>query len=215
MTLDTLIDKSDNFEIVRDQVAAILSDEVANQMALATAAGKDSALWAFSVYLERFRPWEAAKDVPLVNVSYDNSTFPGNKGDTVERQTSETTINIDCYGQANSKQLGAGYSSGDELAARELQRVIRLVRNILMAGENTYLQLRGVVVRRAIQGITQFQPAQSDRHVENLIAARVVLRVEFNEFSPQVTPETLEMVQIETTRAEDGRVIAVSEFDYT
>ena len=54
-----LIDKQDNSEIVRDQIAAILATEVANQQALATADGKDPADYKLRIYTERSNPWEA------------------------------------------------------------------------------------------------------------------------------------------------------------
>lgn len=45
MTLQALIDKQDSVEIIRDQIAAILVQEIANQQALAIADSKDPALW--------------------------------------------------------------------------------------------------------------------------------------------------------------------------
>ena len=56
-----LIDKEDTFEIVRNQIALILANESASQVALATTAGKpDPNLWALKVYTERSNPWEQA-----------------------------------------------------------------------------------------------------------------------------------------------------------
>jgi len=42
--IDTLIDKEDNFTLIRNEIAAILAVEVASQKVLATAASKDPAL---------------------------------------------------------------------------------------------------------------------------------------------------------------------------
>ncbi len=221
-----LIDKQDNFEIVRSAITSILATEVANQMALATAAAKDPALWEFGVYEERSTPWEAIFDeaagsvtdeTPLVNVWYDSGTFPGDKGDTIERQASDGTFNIDCYAAAVSTndRTGAGYNPGDLQAAVNLQRVVRLVRNILMSGENAYLQLRGTVWSRWFQSINAFQPQLSDRPAIHVQAARMALVVRFNEFSPQATPETLETVFATTKRLSDGKVVIEAEYDLT
>ena len=221
-----LIDKSDNFELVRDAITAILATEVANQMALAEAAAKDPALWDFGVFEERSTPWEALFDAeeedvvdetPLVNVWYDNSNFPKDKGDTIERQASDSVYNIDCYAAAVSKndRTGAGHLPGDRQAALNLQRVIRLVRNILMSGENTYLQLRGVVWSRWIQSINSFQPQLSDRPAIHVQAARIAFAVRFNEFSPQATPETLETVFATVKRQSDGKVLVEAEYNVT
>lgn len=223
--IDTLIDKQDNFEIVRDQIAAILAAETISQQALAVQESKDPDLWKFSVYTERITPWEAifnqstgeiTGDMPLINVWFDNGIFPGSGGDTVERQTHEGIFNVDCYGAAVTQNIaGTGHKSGDEEAAFEAQRIVKLARNILMAGVNTYLQLRGTVGQRWPQSITPFLPQQTDRPAQHLMAVRLALRVKFNEYSPQVTPTDLEEVAIEVRRAEDGKIIIGQLFDYT
>jgi len=225
--LDILIDKQDNSERVRDQIAVILATESANQQALAAGAGKDPEGWKFSVYIERARPWEALfssvddegrikDETPLVNVWYDNGTFPQAKGDTVERQTESASYNIDIYAAAVSvDSVTPGYESGDELATLEAQRITRLVRNILMSNINTYLQLRGIVGRRWPSSITSFQPQQNENNAQYVTAVRLVLSVDFLEFSPQLTPEDLEEIFIEVKKAQDGSVLAAVQFDLT
>ncbi|MCK4960058.1 MAG: hypothetical protein KAT00_11675 [Planctomycetes bacterium] len=226
MTIDTLIDKEDNFEVVRTQIAAILALNTAKQQVLAAAAAEDPELWAFNVYEERSTPWEAIfnestgsveDETPIVNVWYDTGNFPGDKGDTVERQMHDAVYNIDIYAAAVSRndRTGAGYTPGDLQASLNVQRVLRLVRNILMAGENTYLQLRGLVWQRWIQSINAFQPQLSDRPAVHIIAARIAFNVKFNEFSPQATPEDLETLFATIKRESDGKVVALAEYDLT
>lgn len=219
--IDSLIDKQDNFEVIRDKVAAILVAEVAEQQKLAAAASKNPLPWKLRVFTERFNPWEQYLDKPndkspLVNVWYDNSNFPEASGNISERQKSETIFNIDCYGYATSSDNSAGgHNPGDREAAFALQRAIRLVRNILMAAEYTYLDLRGLVWQRWIQSITSFQPQQGTNPVQDVIAARIALRVGFNEFSPQITPEILELVSVDVFRTEDGQIVLEADYDYT
>lgn len=226
MTLDTLIDKEDNFEVVRTQIAAILALNTAKQQVLAVAAGKDPDLWKFEVYEERSTPWEAFFDestgtvtdeTPLVNVWYDTGNFPGDKGDTVERQMHDAVYNLDCYAAAVSKndRTGTGHTPGDLQASFNVQRLIRLVRNILMASENTYLQLRKTVWQRWIQSINAFQPQLSDRPAVHIIGARIAFNVKFNEFSPQATPEDLETLFATIKRESDGKIVAEAEYDLT
>jgi hypothetical protein len=221
-----LIDKQDNFEIVRDTLAALLATEVANQVALATAAGKDPTLWDFGVYEERTVPWEALYNAtdekvtintPLVNIWYDAGNFPRDKGDTIERQACDGVYNIDCYAAAVSEndRTGTGHTPGDLQAALNVQRIVRLVRNIIMSGENAYLQLRGTVWSRWFQSINVFQPQLSDRPAIHVQAARMALAVRFNEFSPQATPEDLETVFTTVKRTGDGKVVIEAEFDVT
>jgi hypothetical protein len=219
--ISELIDKSDNFEIIRDQIAAILATESANQMQLAIDAGKEPNDYKLRVYTERSNPWESLLNeqedrAPIVNVWFDNSNFNARASNALERQKSETVFNIDCYGYGMSQDVDSGgHIAGDEEAARESQRAIRLVRNIMMAAEYTYLGLRGLVGSRWPQSITTFQPQLDARQMQQIVASRIALRVEFNEFSPQVPAETLELVSATVSRAEDGEIVINADYDYT
>jgi len=226
--LDALIDKQDNFEIVRDQIAGILALETINQVQKAIDESKpEPSLWEFNVYTERSRPWEALvedlspdaeikDETPIVNVWFDNGTFPKAQGDTVHRQTFDASYNIDIYaGAVSSENPAGGYFSGDQVASLNAQRIIKLVRNILMSSLNTYLQLRGVVGQRWPGSITMFQPQLNEMPVQHIIAGRFVLNVKFNEFSPQATPEDLEELAITIKRAEDGKIIVNTQYDLT
>ncbi|MAL49662.1 MAG: hypothetical protein CMH18_07880 [Methylophaga sp.] len=216
-----LIDKQDNSEIVRDQIAAILATEVANQQALATADGKDPADYKLRIYTERSNPWEAFLNdqtdrSPIVNVWFDSSNFDKGASNIVERQKTEATFNIDCIGFGMSEDVpGGGHKAGDKEAALEVQRAIRLVRNILMAAEYTYLGMQGVVWQRWPQSITSFQPQIDGRQIQQIVGARLAFNVVFNEFSPQVPAVTLELVSAEVSRSEDGEVIVNADYDYT
>jgi len=216
-----LIDKQDNFEIIRDQVAAILKLESTSQQALAIAAGKDQALWKLRVYRERANPWESVRDQqddlsPIINVWFDNASFDDGSSNISERQKSETVINIDCVGFAVSSPDGqGGHQPGDREAAFAVQRAIRLVRNILMASEYTYLGLRGLVWKRWPQSITTFQPQQDGRSTVRAVGARISLRVDHNEFSPQYQGQELELLTAQVTETNSGEIVILAEYDYT
>ena len=215
-----LINKQDSFEIVRDQIAAILTLESAEQMSLATAAGEDPADWKLRVYKERSAPWEAYLNAPtdvspIVNVWFDASSFPGQTGNTVARQKAEGVFNIDCYGYGiAADDGGTGHLAGDEAAALEVQRAIKLVRNILMASEYTYLGLQGLVWQRWFTNISQFQPQQGTDAVQQIVGARLVFRVAFNELSPQYEATELCYLSTQIFRASDGQLLAEADFDY-
>lgn len=212
-----LIDKQDNFEIIRDQIAALLVLESANQMTLATAAGKDPSLWELAVFTERNNPWDGYNQDGgvFVNVWFDSSSAEGGSSDTVERQAMMGNFNIDVYGFGLAQDDGDGQITGDEHAARTAARGMRLVRNILMAGENTYLGLRGVVWRRMVSSLSSFQPPIDNREANAVLGMRLVLDVKFNEFSPQVEPVTLEYLSNQITRASDGRLLATVDYDFS
>lgn len=218
-----LIDKLDSFEIVENAIIAILVAEVANQMQLATDGGKDPDDWKLRIFKERFRPWEQWLNVdgavnisPIVNVWFDNVNFDKSSSDIMERQTSEGMFNIDCYAYARSSDNQAGgHNPGDEAAALQVHRAIRLVRNILMAAENTYLQLRGLVSFRWPQSITVLQPEIDSITVQEIIGARIAFQVRYNEFSPQVEVCPLEGVLVDVVSAIDGEIILQTDYDYT
>lgn len=217
--LQGLIDKQDAFEIVRDQIALILATETANQMALAALAAEDPLLWKLRVFTERSDPWSQFQErdlddvSPVVNVWYESSTFEGPKGNTVSRQMARGRFNIDIIAVGVSKDDGAtGQVAGDKDAAFNLARATRLVRNILMAGPNTYLQLRGMVGQRWPESITAYQPEGDN--AKNLAALRFILAVDFNELSPQFEGEALEEVFVDIHRASDGQIIVEADYEY-
>jgi len=219
--IPTLIDKQDTFEVVRDKVAVILANESANQVALATTAGKpDPNYWKLRIFMERTNPWEQFEDdptdtSPIINVWFDNSNFDPGASNVMERQKSEATINIDCYGYGKSKDDGGtGHEPGDRMAAYEVQKAIRFVRNILMAAEYTYLDLRGIVWHRSFKSVTVFQPQLDGRNVQHVVGARLSFSAVFNEFSPQVAEEILEQVAVDVLRAEDGQIVAEADYVY-
>lgn len=222
-----LIDKQDNFELVRDQIAAILAVETLSQQAKALAAGKNAALWAFKVYSEASNPIadyidapEQLAVMPIVNVTNNQGTFDYAASDTIERQKADATFYIDCYGYGVSADSGnplTGHTPGDRAASLEAQRVYRLVRNIIMAGAYTYLAFpRGgnqVVWGRRIQGWEVFQPEMDERPIEHVMGVRATLQVTFNEFSPQVQGEPLEIIAATVKRAGDGLILLDAQYD--
>ena len=224
MTIDALIDKQDNAELVRDQIAAILALEVASQMALAAAAQppKDPDDWNLRIYSERSNPSEAflnepvTDTSPLVNVWWDSASYDEAASTVVERQKCEAVFNIDCYGYGvSADDPSGGHTPGDKQAALEVHRAIRLVRNILMAAQYTYLGMRGVVWQRWPQAVTIFQPQQDGHQVPQVVGGRLAFRVKFNELSPQVPTETLEYLSAQVTRASDGQILLTADYDYT
>lgn len=221
MTLDALIDKQDTFEIVRDQIASILVTEIENQMTLATAGGKDPNLWKIRVFTERsnaVEEWlnEPIDTSPICNIWYNDSSFAESMGNISSRQKSDTTYNLDIFGYGTSSASVTGHNAGDKEAALEVQRAIRLIRNILMAGENTFLQLpRGTVWLRWISNINAFQPEFNGQAMQRIQGARIAFRVGFNELSPQTAGEALEIIRATVKRQETGEVYFIAQYDYS
>ncbi len=213
-----LIDKQDTSEIIRDQIAAILVLEVVNQKALAVSAGKDPTLWDLKVYLERSNPWEQYQDdnpdiTPIVNVWFDSENFDAKGSNYTERQKTTGTFNIDVHAVGITADNGAGHDPGDRSASIEVQRAVRLVRNILMAAENKYLQLaRGIAWDRFPQNITVFQV--EGQSAQKIMGARLAFSVTYNEFSPQITGEIMELLSVNINRNSDGQLLAEADYTY-
>ena len=224
--ITTLIDKRDNVEIMLEQIALILAVESAHQVILAFNAVKENPDdWKLRVYVERANPWDewlhgnevdVPDQSPVINVSFDNENFDASRSDPVERQMASATYNIDCYGYGISSDNGDGtHVAGDRAAAIESMRAARLVRNILMAGPYTYLANRGIVSRRWPTMIGLFVPPKNERTIDNVRGCRIALQVDFNEFSPQVEGQIIELISAQVTRAADGALLVQTDLPIT
>jgi len=219
MTLPVLINTNSTFETVRDAIAQILSNETANQMALAALAALDPEEWNMVIYMERFTPIESQLNnpglgTPIVNVSWDSSSFSAEKSNLIERRHSTGLYNIDVYGFGAARPDGlGGHVPGDVDTALRLQRAVRLVQQIIMSPEHIYLGMQGLVSRRWISSINAFQPDQGSVPVQNVMAARLSFEVDFNEFSIQSSENNLlNEIGITVIRDADGAILASADF---
>jgi hypothetical protein len=207
-----LIDKRDNFEIIRDQIAGILALELDNQHTLSFGQPQPS------VFIERSNPWGqflegAVLTQPVINVWFDSATFDESTSNVVERQKCAAIFNVDCYGFAVSQDdTAGGHLPADEQAARDTQRTVRLARNILMAGPYTYLGLRGLVWKRFPLTVSMFQAQIDNRAAQRIVGARLALQVHFNEFSPQSAGVPLEQLTLTFFRKETGQILVAAEY---
>lgn len=228
--LTALIDKQDNNEIIRDQIAALLAVEEANQRTLAIAASQDPNNYKFDVYIERSRPFESltAKgdgseigQMPLVNILFDNDVFDNKNADQTQKQRVKGTFFIDCYAQKNRTAL----MMGDEATSKESDRIARLVRNIIMSAEYYQLGLghkeygigKNIVFKRYVMRREKFFPSDREGQVfENVIATRITLEVEYNETSPQINTRDLDLL-ITTCRKDEitGQIYFEVKSDFT
>lgn len=182
----------------------------------------DPRLWRLKVYLERANPWadfinapDPLDVSPIINVAFDTTSYDQSRSNSVQRQRAIAIYHIDCYGYGVSSTEDPdeeGHLPGDEDAALEAHRAVRLVRNILMAGAHTYLGLQGLVAFRWPQSVTIFQPTADERRVQNVVGARIALEVHFNEFSPQVEGEPLELISTSVLRAETGQLLLRADY---
>lgn len=221
--ITTLINGQDAFESVRDLIASTLVLESQGQQVLAAAASLNPKDWKLRVFTERTTPWavwqanpvknDSSVDVsPIVNVSYNRSGFDRSKGDIVQRQASDSTYYIDCYGYGLSRDDGgSGHIPGDQDAAMEAQRAARLVRNILMSAAYVDMKKRGVLWQRWVTSVEMLS-VQTEHAMQRIECARITFDCTFNEFSPQNQGVPLEMISTAFTRAETGEIFIAADF---
>lgn len=221
--LDSLIDKEDTFEIVRAQLAAILVSEITNQQAKATLASLNPDDWKVRIFVEQSNPFSVFQGVdgnppedvsPVCNIWYDGGDFDMSKSNTVDRQLHNMRFNLDIYGYGITAETEEGHTPGDQAAALQAQKAVRLIRNILMAGPNTYLQLRGTVWRRMPSSIQMFQPKMGEMPVQNVLGCRLSMLIEASEYSPQATPEIAELLTIGLKRKDNGEIFLDFAYEY-
>lgn len=226
LPLTTLIDKTDNVEIIRDQIGVILVEEIANQQVLAVVASQDPSLYNLKVYIERHNPIEDWLNlnpestnlndfVPRVNISFDQSSVQKNASDTVKTQRFVGTFNIDVYGLGIAQDTVEGHDPADKKSVLEAQRALRLVRNILMASTNAQLQLPTIVGDRMSTSLI-IKPLKPDMSgVQQITAGRLTLDVGYRETSPQFVGGIVEEIFVDVHYAEDGSLLAAIELDLT
>jgi hypothetical protein len=217
--ITSLIDKQDSNEIIRNKIAVILATEEANQRALATAASKNPDLWKFAVYIERSKPWEVLTDTdgdeigdfPLVNVSFDNDRFDNKGGSIIGMQKTTGTFYLDCY----AHKTKTASLSGDEATSKEAERIARLVRNIIMYGDYSYLGLPGIVTKRYIVRREKLQPDTRQEGFENIVVCRLTLDVEYEEYTTQSAGVSMDEVFGQCKLSDSSQVLFETKFDYT
>jgi hypothetical protein len=177
--------------------------------------------WKLRVFIGRSNPiasyqsgpdQDSADAVPIIHIWPDDETFEPGKSNVVERQTASGVFAIDCYGYGKSTATSTGHTPGDLKAFEEAARAKRLVRKILMASYYTYLDLRPIVGKRFPESVKYFQPEIEDRPATHVMAARLSLRVDFDEFSPQVSGQTIATITHQTIRESTGEVLLDLEY---
>lgn len=165
---------SQNFEVIRDAIAAILLTEFVGQTELrATIIPPivDPKLdFITKIWLERFTPFDKT-ELPAINVYLSN-------GDYISKEysgkvTAEYTYIIDVYSSAKTTADG----SGDTLAAITLQKITGMCRAILENPQYRTLTLaRGIIGRLGVSefSISKFEP---NGDAANTIMGRISFNV--------------------------------------
>jgi hypothetical protein len=212
MLVNYLITKKDNAEIIRDRIALILTAELAHQYELALDHTPepdeqfDPEDYHIGVYMENQRPWDI-KDFPAVNIQLLSTAKDEKPGSTVGKQKNKIHFAIDCYARGKIVDSETGEPVPDDSnATLSAWFVGRLVRNILMAGEDTYLGLRGLVQKREVSARNTGVLENLSESAAAVSVCRILFDVDSYEDSPQASYESLDGMEFKIQTA-DGRII--------
>lgn len=166
----TTIIAPDNFELIRDQLGAVLLLEIAKQVDL------DSTLLLPTFWRERFVEF-IAKEFPAINVRYQ-------KGDGIEgsRERNQTAFNHCFYIDVSVIAKTSVDGKGDELATILLHRYLRIIRSILSNPiYNTLGFPKPFSASSVVNGIEVFEPMEFQDST-NQINGRIEYSIKVNEY---------------------------------
>jgi hypothetical protein len=200
-----LISEPDNVEIVRNQIAALLSLEFQNQYELAAQAG-DHYSYDYNprIYIENHRPYDNPDNelISVINVILQKTSFPSGNP-RMGKQKGKAVFWIDCAATGNDFQD----VYDDMCATRRAWKLARVVRRIIMSDQYAYLQLRGTVGSRIITTLEAGTPDNQGESALAFTVIRITLEAEYLERSIESPTVILEGIDYDVN-PETGRVKA-------
>jgi hypothetical protein len=186
----------DTIELVREQIAAILYYEMANQYTLAVADEDPvSDDYLTTVFVENDEPLNFVESdnplFPLINVSVDREGRASKDSSaSVNYRKNKGTIFIDCYQTGNFDGNFAGRK-----ATIKAWKLARCVRAILESDEYTYLKLRSLVTGHEITRRQAFVPDMQNSALK-VVVVRLELDVTYDQAAPITTGPELEIITV-------------------
>jgi hypothetical protein len=165
------------FEVIRDKICAILTDEIANQFVLTSDATLDLDVWR-----ERFIPFDES-ELPAVNVSVATGNFSGH---TQVSTDGTYTYFIDVH----TKAATTGDDPGDSLAMLKLQKILGICRAILEDPKYKTLGLTApIIFFRKCETLSISDPGKQD--AASAVMGRIGFSVKTTETVELITPTQL------------------------
>jgi len=227
MSINVLLEEKASFEVVRDQIATLLDTEQANQQALAIAEGKDPSFYGLKVFVERVAPTDAAQiwqlgeecstdyNMPLVIVRFRDANLDSATTNNTDVRKYSGTFDVEITGAGLSEEGGTEEVPGDYVASNNLDRGIKLVEKILSFSEYKNLNIplsQKLISNVKIQTINKNEPDRDYSGSLRVHGGNITITVEYNEFSTQKTFEDLNLITVQTNRAEDNFNLFNAEF---
>ena len=209
--INVLIDKKDNFELIKYKIASILKSELENQKNLAKAISEDKAKdYDMKIFIDKVNPLSIYSEartqnekgqLPIVNITFDGDDLTLEGSSNIGQQKVRGTYYIDCYAFKN-KKTG---EEADEEVSREADRIGTIIRNILMFDGYITLDMQRVVVRRYVT--KREKMINQNSSAENVSAMRLIFEVEYLEESVRNQTYTLEEVFGQCILAQTSEVL--------
>ena len=176
-----------NYELIRDQIGAILKSELENQY---NTYGEEEL--NAGVFVERTDPVPHA-EAPMVIVSIIRFESP-NQEKSAENSDNTVRYAIDCYHKSKSE----GTDRGDSLSRIKLHRLMGVCRAIIEDPRYKFLQnpddngnpFKGVIGNRSIESLEIAEVGKQD--TTNTSMGRLVLSVRMRENTDLIIPNLLE-----------------------
>lgn len=177
------------FELVRDRIGEILTDELENQVLHYGNYDCD-----VDVYKERGVPLNLS-ELPMITVAFANGTYDGQ---TVIQSDGTYTFFIDGYYAAKTSEGGPA----DTMAMTKLNRLLGVCRAILDDAQYLWLGFEPpFIMSRHVSGIAILDPLTSS--MPNMVMGRLTITVKVPELGYDYVPSLIEgyetMVRINTT----------------
>lgn len=177
-----------NFEVVRDQIGAILLLELTAQLSYAADPEDIIILTAVieTIFAERTSPFEH-DELMMINIQTSEGSY---SNESIDSSDGEYEYLIDVFSTAKTKEAG---ERGDVRSKKRLLRLIGFIRAILK--NSNYIRLGNDTAPPIISGTTvarfQIQEPQNNQDAASANMGRLTFSVRANEKTQQIQPSVL------------------------
>ena len=218
-------------EIVRDQLALIVSSELANQKQVAeqlvadapltpegiqAKADIDSGIYDIidNIFVEKGTHFQASQ-LPGMNIYFDNAS--PSLGTPVNKQIVPSIFTISAHFTDAHSQDGDIIEKGDTKSAKNALRLIAMVRAILMSGANIRLGFNSqprIVNSRWVSSFDVLQPDFQEADGSHGSVSVLKLAVNLEELGPEPVGQELESIhtaiKVKLKTSDDGKIININ-----
>lgn len=169
------------YEVIRDRIGRIITDEIANQFAITADPELDITSW-----IERYLQYDNS-ELPAVNVMLSVGQFGGQ---SVIQTDGTYRFNIDVYVKAKSSME----DPGDQKAMIKLHKLLGKCRAIIEDARYKTLAFAtppGFIMNRHFESIQIRDPNQREHDSTSSVMGRLILSVKAPEITAYTQPRTL------------------------